>query len=106
MARSRTPNGPYEPCPANPVLTQHRPPRAEHRPRGPGPGSRRLLWTVFLGVRPHGGTPGGHVLRRETFLAQPTWGDGWPVVGEVALDPPAPPCRSPPAPAPADEHRE
>jgi beta-xylosidase len=38
---------------------------------------------VFLGVRPHGGTPGWHVLGRETFLAPVTWKDGWPVVGEI-----------------------
>lgn len=45
---------------------------------------------VFLGVRPGGGTPGWHVLGRETFLAPVTWKDGWPVVGEVALEASAP----------------
>jgi beta-xylosidase len=41
-------------------------------------------WLVFLGVRPRGGTPGWHVMGRETFLAPVTWTeDGWPVVGDI-----------------------
>ena len=35
---------------------------------------------------PRGGTPGFHVLGRETFLAPVEWVDGWPVVGDVALE--------------------
>ncbi|CAM5245093.1 hypothetical protein SALBM311S_10142 [Streptomyces alboniger] len=39
---------------------------------------------VFLGVRPQGGTPGWHVMGRETFLAPVTWtDDGWPVIGDI-----------------------
>ncbi|MFR0357487.1 glycoside hydrolase family 43 protein [Streptomyces sediminimaris] len=107
IARSRTPDGPFEPCPANPILT--------HRSTGhpvQNTGHADLVqapdgswWMVFLGVRPHGGTPGWHVLGRETFLAPVTWADGWPVVGEVAPNPtPAPPW--PLVPGPAEEHRD
>jgi beta-xylosidase len=42
---------------------------------------------VLLGVRPGGGTPGWHVLGRETFLAPVTWADGWPVVGDLVPGP-------------------
>jgi len=42
------------------------------------------------------------VMGRETFLAPVTWVDGWPVVGELATEMPAPPWRSHPvAEAPA-----
>ncbi|GAA3484972.1 hypothetical protein GCM10018966_095040 [Streptomyces yanii] len=46
---------------------------------------------VLLGVRPRGGTPGWHVLGRETFLAAVSWVDGWPVVGDLSPVMPAPP---------------
>jgi beta-xylosidase len=59
---------------------------------------------VLLGVRPGGGTPGWHVLGRETFLAPVTWVDGWPVVGEVALDLPELPW--PLSPGPVEERRD
>lgn len=93
IARGDSPSGPFEPCPANPILTH----RSTHHPiqntghadlvQGPD-GS---WWMVLLGVRPGGGTPGWHVLGRETFLAPVSWVDGWPVVGELSpeLPPPA-----------------
>ncbi|MFD4636099.1 glycoside hydrolase family 43 protein [Lentzea sp. NPDC058436] len=97
VARASTPNGPFEPCPANPVLT--------HRGTGEpvqNTGHADLVqapdgtwWMVFLGVRPGGGTPGWHVLGRETFLAPVTWVEGWPVVGEIV-----------PGPAPAVSERD
>jgi xylan 1,4-beta-xylosidase len=96
VARGPAPDGPFEPCPANPILSH----RGTNLPiqntghadlvRGPD-GS---WWMVLLGVRPQGGTPGWHVLGRETFLAPVSWVDGWPVVGELApfmLAPPWPP---------------
>ncbi|MCL6669183.1 glycoside hydrolase family 43 protein [Streptomyces panaciradicis] len=93
VARARTPEGPFEPCPANPVLTH----RGTDRPVQ-NTGHADLVqapdgswWMVLLGVRPGGGTPGWHVLGRETFLTPVTWVDDWPVVGEVTLDLPAPP---------------
>ncbi|MET9760893.1 glycoside hydrolase family 43 protein [Streptomyces sp. NPDC006372] len=86
IARGHAPTGPFEPCPANPVLSH----RSSDRPiqntghadlvQGPD-GS---WWMVLLGVRPGGGTPGWHVLGRETFLAPVEWVDGWPVVGELS----------------------
>ncbi|WP_217213445.1 glycoside hydrolase family 43 protein [Streptomyces sp. AC550_RSS872] len=106
IARGRTPTGPFEPCPANPVLTH----RGTHRPiqntghadlvQGPD-GS---WWLVLLGVRPRGGTPGWHVLGRETFLAPVTWVGDWPVVGEVPSVLPAPAW--PLVPGPAEEVRD
>lgn len=83
VARGPAPSGPFEPCPANPVLTH----RSTDEPVQ-NTGHADLVqapdgtwWMVFLGVRPRGGTPGWHVLGRETFLAPVTWEDGWPVVG-------------------------
>ncbi|MET9435843.1 glycoside hydrolase family 43 protein [Streptomyces sp. NPDC006551] len=92
IARGRTPSGPFEPCPANPILT-HR--STDHPVQNTGhadlveapDGSWRM---VLLGVRPRGGTPGWHVLGRETFLAPVEWVDGWPVVGALTTDMPAP----------------
>ncbi|WP_458248943.1 glycoside hydrolase family 43 protein [Streptomyces sp. MAI_2237] len=101
VARARTPEGPFEPCPANPVLTH----RGTDRPVQ-NTGHADLVqapdgswWMVLLGVRPGGGTPGWHVLGRETFLTPVTWVDDWPVVGEVTLDLPAPPWPLVPGPA-------
>ena len=93
VARADSPSGPFEPCPANPILTH----RSTNRPiQNTGHGdlvqaADGSWWLVCLGVRPQGGTPGWHVLGRETFLAPVTWVDGWPVVGELSLDMPAPP---------------
>jgi xylan 1,4-beta-xylosidase len=93
IARSSAPSGPFEPCPHNPILT-HR--GTDHPIQNTGHADLVQAvdgswWLVLLGVRPRGGTPGWHVLGRETFLAPVTWVDGWPVVGELAIDQPAPP---------------
>jgi xylan 1,4-beta-xylosidase len=103
IARGPAPDGPFEPCPANPVLSH----RSTDRPIQ-NTGHADLVeapdgswWMVLLGVRPRGGTPGWHVLGRETFLAPVRWVDGWPEVGELTplmLAPPWPP--SPVAAAP------
>ncbi|WP_370132913.1 glycoside hydrolase family 43 protein [Streptacidiphilus sp. EB103A] len=92
VARSRTPTGPFERCPANPILTH----RSTDEPIQ-NTGHADLVqapdgsWCmVLLGVRPGGGTPGWHVLGRETFLAPVGWENGWPVVGELAPVMPAP----------------
>lgn len=84
VARSRSPWGPFEGCPHNPVLT--------HRHRVGHPvqtvGHAELLtdpagwwWAVFLATRHDGFTP-HHQLGRETFLAPVRWEDGWPVIGD------------------------
>ncbi|WP_198680710.1 glycoside hydrolase family 43 protein [Lentzea terrae] len=103
IARGPAPDGPFEPCPANPVLTH----RSTYEPvqntghadlvQGPD-GS---WWMVLLGVRPGGGTPGWHVLGRETFLAPVSWVDGWPVVGPLTVTPPWPL-----QPGPVEPHRD
>jgi beta-xylosidase len=103
IARGPAPDGPFEPCPANPILTH----RSTYEPvqntghadlvQGPD-GS---WWMVLLGVRPGGGTPGWHVLGRETFLAPVSWVDGWPVVGPLTVTPPWPL-----QPGPVEPHRD
>jgi xylan 1,4-beta-xylosidase len=86
VARGPSPNGPFEPCPGNPILTH----RSTDQPiQNTGHGDLVQAhdgswWMVFLGTRPRGGTPGWHVLGRETFLAPVAWVDGWPVVDEVS----------------------
>jgi xylan 1,4-beta-xylosidase len=86
IARAPAPTGPFEPCPGNPILT-HR--GTDHPIQNTGhadlvQGPDGSWWMVALGVRPRGGTPGWHVLGRETFLAPVTWTGGWPVVGELS----------------------
>ena len=84
VARARSLEGPYEPAPANPILT-HR--STTHPVQNTGhadlvecaDGSWAM---VHLGVRPRGKTPQFHVNGRETFLAGVDWVDGWPVVAE------------------------
>jgi len=96
IARGPSPIGPWEGCPANPILSH----RSTDEPIQ-NTGHADLVeatdgssWMTFLGIRPRGVTPGFHVLGRETFLAPVTWQDGWPVVGaaelEVATRPPGP----------------
>ncbi|MET9697261.1 glycoside hydrolase family 43 protein [Streptomyces sp. NPDC006529] len=106
IARSRTPTGPFEPCPANPVLT-HR--GTDHPVQNTGhadlvQGPDGSWWMVLLGVRPGGGTPGWHVLGRETFLTPVTWVDDWPVVGDVSPDLPELPW--PLSPGPVEARRD
>ena len=80
IARSRSPYGPFESCPGNPVLTH----RSLMNPiQGTGHADffedhRGDWWTVFLGIRY--AEFGFHNLGRETFLAPIEWVDDWPVV--------------------------
>jgi len=84
VARSRSPFGPFEPSPTNPILT-HRD-RRGHRIQATGHVDIVDLddgttWAVFLGVRPVKARR--HHLGRETFLAPVTWNKaGWPVIGK------------------------
>lgn len=92
IARARSPRGPYEPAPSNPVLS--------HRSTGlpiQCTGHADLVeaadgtwWMVLLGTRPRGWFPSFHVLGRETFLTPVEWVDGWPRVGPVLERHPAP----------------
>ncbi|HET9173308.1 MAG TPA: glycoside hydrolase family 43 protein, partial [Actinospica sp.] len=110
IARGPAPDGPFEPCPANPILT-HR--GLDHPIQNTGHADLVQAvdgswWMVLLGVRPTGGTPGWHVLGRETFLAPVAWNDeGWPVVGELSVEQPVPPWPlRPVAPVPVREEFE
>ena len=82
IARSRSPQGPFESNPANPILT--------HRGTGEpvqNTGHADLVerpdgsWAiVYHGVRARGSSPEWHVLGRETFADEVAWEDGWPVL--------------------------
>ena len=83
VARSRSPWGPFEPAPHNPVIT--------HRHRVGHPiqtlGHADLVedadgnwWAVALGTR-HANWAYHHNLGRETFLLPVEWVDGWPHIG-------------------------
>lgn len=96
IARGPSPEGPWESCPANPILSH----RSTDKPiQNTGHGDLveapdGSWWMVLLGVRPKGGF---HVLGRETFLVPVEWIDGWPVVAPLELEmaTPAPGDRTP-----------
>ncbi|WP_269523328.1 glycoside hydrolase family 43 protein [Coraliomargarita parva] len=85
IARSRSPWGPFESCPNNPILTNRH--RAGHDVQATGHGDLFQAhdgswWIVCLAIRT-GKThfPKTHHLGRETFLAPVTWdADGWPII--------------------------
>jgi len=113
VARSGRPDGPYESCPRNPILT-HRSLLSPIQATGHADLVRTPdgdWWAVFLGIRPVG-YPHRHHLGRETFLAPVSWrDDGWPVIGEdgrVAEAMPAGklPLQPPPAVAARDDFEE
>lgn len=70
IARGPSPSGPFEPCPANPILTH----RGTYKPVQ-NTGHADLVqapdgswWMLLLAVRPQGGTPAG------TYsAARPSW---------------------------------
>lgn len=83
IARSRSPYGPFESNPANPILSNRSTPKPIQ-----GTGHADFVqaadgswWCVFLGIRPVANAK-RHILGRETNLAPVTWNEeGWPVVG-------------------------
>jgi hypothetical protein len=82
IARSRTPQGPFEGHPANPLLT-HRGTDSPVQNTGHADLVERPdgSWAmVYHGVRARGSSPEWHVLGRETFADEVTWTDGWPVL--------------------------
>jgi beta-xylosidase len=88
IARGPSPVGPWEPCPHNPIVSH----RSTDKPIQ-NTGHADLVeatdgswWMVLLGTRPRGMTPAFYVLGRETFLVPVDWVDGWPVVGDLALE--------------------
>lgn len=96
VARSRSPWGPFDPCPHNPILT-HRSIAGGVHCLGHGDLIEDPLgdwWMVHLGVRTLPIYPHYHHLGRETFLCPVSWdADGWPRAGEngrLPLDGPGP----------------
>ncbi|GAB3255982.1 glycoside hydrolase family 43 protein [Kineosporia babensis] len=87
IARGPSPEGPFEPCPANPFLTARSTTRpiqnTGHGDLIEGPDGQTLL--VLLGVRPGGGTRAFSPLGRETFVTRVEWVDDWPVAEPVQL---------------------
>lgn len=83
IQRSKSPWGPYEPSPKNPVLSNMS--VREHPFHAIGHADLVQLkdgswWAVCLGIRPKNGRY--QHLGRETFLAPITWdANGWPKVG-------------------------
>ncbi|MFW5759486.1 MAG: glycoside hydrolase family 43 protein [Cyclobacteriaceae bacterium] len=83
IGRSKNIWGPYEPNPANPILSQH---KGWTYIRATGHGDLIQAhdgswWMTFLATRHHSYDAMSH-LGRETFLAKVKWVDGWPVVKE------------------------
>lgn len=81
IARAKSPWGPFESCPRNPILTHRN--RGGHPIQGTGHADfiqdhRGKWWAVFLAFRPTGGD--FHHLGRETFLAPVEWQDDWPII--------------------------
>jgi alpha-N-arabinofuranosidase len=84
IGRSKSPWGPFEPCPQNPILTHRH--LTNHSIRGVGHGDLvhahdGSWWMVFHATRhreEHGFA--FHHMGRETFLAPVSWEDGWPVI--------------------------
>ncbi len=102
-ARARSPRGPWEGAPGNPLLshsgTARRIQNTGHADLVQAPDGG--WWMVLLGVRPRGFTPDVHVLGRETFLTPVEWDeDGWPVVAPVPERHAAPGGAWHPVPAP------
>jgi beta-xylosidase len=103
IARSRSLRGPFEPCPSNPFLS-HRSTDLPIQSTGHADlvqAADGTWWLVLLGTRPRGAFPRFHVMGREMFLAPVRWEDGWPVVGPVQAQHPAPAAWHPWAPEPA-----
>ncbi|MFK3668953.1 family 43 glycosylhydrolase [Leifsonia aquatica] len=89
IARGPSISGPFEGCPANPVLSASGTDRpiqnTGHADLVAGPGGSDLA--VVLGVRPLGSAGGFSPLGRETFVTAVEWVDGWPVIAPVELAP-------------------
>jgi len=91
IARGPSPQGPWEICPQNPILTH----RSKSRLPIQATGHADLVqdqngkwWMVCLGIRPKGYHV-CHCLGRETFLTPVVWEDGWPIIGDrgqIALE--------------------
>ena len=87
IQRSKSPWGPYEASPINPVLSHMNDPDNPFHAIGHADLIQlpdESWWTVCLGIRPRNGKY--HHLGRETFLAPITWNaEGWPKVGSDGI---------------------
>jgi len=97
IARSKSPQGPFEGNPNNPLITH----RGTDEPVQ-NTGHADLVerpdgsWAiVYHGVRARGSSPEWHVLGRETFADEVVWTDGWPVL-TAHVEPALPPERAVP----------
>lgn len=108
MARSRSPWGPFEPCPRNPLLT-HRSLRSPFQALGHADlveTEDGQLFVVCLGVRPVGYPPCYH-LGRETFLSPAVWAeDGFPLIGDQGRVSPEMESPLPAVPSPGEPRRD
>jgi len=80
VARSKSPWGPFEANPANPILTHKARPDLPLQAVGHADFVQTpegTWWTVLLGIRP---IERHHHIGRETLLSPVTWDAGWPVV--------------------------
>jgi alpha-N-arabinofuranosidase len=84
VLRARSPWGPFQPYPGNPILTQRDLPadradpisNAGHADLVEGPDGH--WWAIFLASRPY--ERGHYNTGRETYLLPVTWRDGWPLI--------------------------
>lgn len=88
IARSTRPDGPFEGCPANPVLSARSTDRTvQNTGHGDLVQDGEDGWhLVLLGMRISGLTRSFAPLGRETFATPVHWEDGWPVMQPVVLD--------------------
>ena len=89
VARSRSPRGPFEGHPSNPIFSRR---SIRHEVQNVGHAdfveSPDGSWhAVHLGVRALGRTPRFHANGRETFLADVRWENDWPVITPSTLTP-------------------
>lgn len=88
IARSASPEGPFETAPQNPLVSA----RSTIRPvQNTGHGDLVIgpddeWFCIMLGVRPRSGTRAFSSLGRETFVSRVQWhGNGWPTINPVLL---------------------
>jgi alpha-N-arabinofuranosidase len=83
--RSKSPKGPWEECPGNPILTQREGLDPNRSDIVTCAGHADLIetkdgewWAVFLGSRPY--EDNMYNTGRDTYLLPVTWTDGWPQI--------------------------
>lgn len=87
VLRARQPQGPWEECPHNPILTQRQGLDPDRPERVTSAGHADLVedqtgqwWAVFLACRPY--EKDFYNTGRDTYLLPVTWKDGWPMILE------------------------